>query len=412
MGAYVSINECYNHYNKTVDCTYNFTSPDRDNHTVSGFGRHEVPTDPDVAGVGIVYTFIGVTSFALALSILHVAWMISKMIGWKSRFPPSESEYRKSQRGGGLSIAVIFETLVMTCSDQQVFTGGAYALTLRYWKGCEITAYHYNIISNMMILTCATHLMSVTIVRNYWRYPWLAILRILIVTGLFIVTGIFLSSQNEQTTYVGLPFPSAIPPGNQIANIMFLPAACFQSNNSLLMSTLLNSTSSPEQSKQSLIYSQPGNRIQGWNLFLFILFCYCAAFIVDVVRFFRRGIGKEPRGWRGNFAAKHPRFCTAPGRVLKVAVQILFCLYLLGGIAVSAAAVILSAKYINDLRTWAKSTGWLEVDEGGQSAEDDATSFGQLVPIFLCLLIVFSIAQTLSGELSPYPVLCVPPSSR
>ncbi|KAK0718044.1 hypothetical protein B0T26DRAFT_711637 [Lasiosphaeria miniovina] len=65
------------------------------------------------------------------------------------------------------------------------------------WEGCQITAYHYNIIANMMLLTCATHLMAVTVVRNYWRFPWMGGIRVLIMTGVFTVTGLLLSNQNS-----------------------------------------------------------------------------------------------------------------------------------------------------------------------------------------------------------------------
>jgi hypothetical protein len=67
----------------------------------------------------------------------------------------------------------ILEALLQSCSDQQIFTGAAYALTLRYWRGCSISAYHYNIVANLMLLTCATHLMSVTIVCGSCMHQFL-----------------------------------------------------------------------------------------------------------------------------------------------------------------------------------------------------------------------------------------------
>src|SRR4051812_2297546 len=87
------------------------------------------------------------------------------------------------------------ETLVLSCSDQQIFTGGAYALTLRYWKGCTVTAYHYDVVAQMMLLTCSTHLMSITVVQNYWRFPFLSVLRIAATICVFLVTGLILANQ-------------------------------------------------------------------------------------------------------------------------------------------------------------------------------------------------------------------------
>lgn len=81
-----------------------------------------------------------------------------------------------------------------------------------------------------------------------------------------------------------------------------------------------------------------------------------------------------------------------------MAVKLLLSLYLSGGITVSAVTVWFSAHYMMSLRSWAKASGWLQKDAGGQSEEDDATSFGQLVPIFLSLLTLFSFAQVITGE--------------
>ncbi|KAL2282253.1 hypothetical protein FJTKL_11074 [Diaporthe vaccinii] len=50
------------------------------------------------------------------------------------------------------------------------------------------------------------------------------------------------------------------------------------------------------------------------------------------------------------------------------------------------------------LRRWAQNSGWLETDPTKLqvSPEDDATSFGQQVPILLTFLTVFTAAQTVN----------------
>ena len=106
-----------------------------------------------------------------------------------------------------ISVSGFFETLVITCSDQQVFTGGAYAITLRYATACTISAYHYNIVTNMLLFTCATHLMSVTIAKHYWQHPYVAALRIAITTLVYIITGVIMSNQNSSSN----KFPTQVP---------------------------------------------------------------------------------------------------------------------------------------------------------------------------------------------------------
>ena len=159
--------------------------------------------------------------------------------------------------------------MIIACSDQQVFTGAAYSLTLRYWRGCSILSYHYNLIANMLLLTCATHLMSVTVVRNYWKFPWLAILRIICTSGVFIVAGLLLTNQNAREK--DPPFPTEVPLTNETDSLIFLPAACFQNSSSdALTNTIHNTTKNGSAFWDTLKWSKPGNLIQGWNWYIIV----------------------------------------------------------------------------------------------------------------------------------------------
>ncbi|KAK3362565.1 hypothetical protein B0T25DRAFT_8744 [Lasiosphaeria hispida] len=137
MGAYVSMPLCYEHYNITVNCVYavdNLKLTAGEEPTIGGYKRGEVPTDADVAGIGIVSSFLATTSLALLLSMVSVAWLIGKRC-WGERDEFKHSK-RRRRRHCDLSLTELCEALVLGCSDTQIFTGGAYALTLRYFKGC------------------------------------------------------------------------------------------------------------------------------------------------------------------------------------------------------------------------------------------------------------------------------------
>lgn len=284
------------------------------------------------------------------------------------------------------------ETLVLACSDQQVFTGAAYAITLRYWKGCTISAYHYNIVANMMLLTCATHLMSVTIVRNYWKFPWLAALRVICVTFVFIATGLLMTNQDAVDN--GYTFPTGIPPANMDDSTIFLPAACFQSDQHSAADTFREVTSSAKSFSDALTHSMSGdNKIQGWNLYIITVLFYGAATIAELIRFIRRG--KSRPGWRAHVGDKFRRFCGL-GTPLRNLVQNMFLIYLLAGVGISLFVAIASTIYIFELRRWVDKSQWIQL-ENGLNEENDSKSFGQLVPLFSSALIVFSFAQIISG---------------
>ncbi|KAK3368844.1 hypothetical protein B0T24DRAFT_707000 [Lasiosphaeria ovina] len=397
MGAYVSAEVCA-HYNKTLNCVYrNDTNPP----SAGGINKGQIEPNPDVAGIGIISVFIGITSFALGLSAIDVLWTLCKFSGLKSG-KSFEHKVSKSMRRcfSSISISLVCETLVMSCSDQQIFTGAAYALTLRYWEGCQITAYHYNIIANMMLLTCATHLMAVTVVRNYWRFPWMGGIRVLIMTGVFIVTGLLLSNQNSDGNNQTGSFPTGIPPLDETGSNMFLAAACFQNAFQQLTKTLGQSTASAPQAYNTFFKSTPGNHIQGWNWYIIILLWYCVAVIVDVVRFLRRDLSEDGEGASPEEYSMGTKICKGrlktcciPNESWKNIFRGLFAIYMVVGVSISGAAVVQTSQYLMGLRSWVKWSGWLQV---GKGSEDDATSFGQLVPIFMSAAIFFNFFQTTS----------------
>ncbi|ORY58582.1 uncharacterized protein BCR38DRAFT_489496 [Pseudomassariella vexata] len=394
MGSYVSVPDCQSHYNITLDCNVVFTDNTNTSFlSLGGVTKGNFESDPDIGGVGILGVFIAVTSFALAISVLDVLWQIRKIRIWnKGRRASTQTVKRPTN----ISWSDVMETLVQACSDQQIFTAAAYALTLRYWRGCTISAYHYNIVANLLLLTCATHLMSVTIIRDYWKHPLLAFVRVICVSGVFVVTGVLMSNQNAQSK---LTFPTALPPTNETSSLMFLPAACFQNSSSHLMDIFADSTSSPNHFFVDAIGQEtPKNKIQGWRWYLIILFFYGAAIIAEAIRYLRRG-GKRG-GWRKRLADRF-RPHLGSGTLLRKICKYFFLWYLIAGVGISCVTVVFTGKYIFDLRKWVDHSGWI-LSDNNQNPENDATSFGQLVPIFLSALIGFSFLQILSEKVTDH----------
>ncbi|KAI0484052.1 hypothetical protein GGR56DRAFT_7099 [Xylariaceae sp. FL0804] len=401
MGAYISVETCHG-YDIYPDC--NITNSQ--NHTLTNFTGDNWPRNvsfggvtkgnfqgnPDIAGVGILGVFVAVTSFALAAAILDIFWQALKIFGYKTTLTEAEKLARKQAGRRKGSFSEILEALVLACSDQQVFTGAAYALTLRYAQGCLVSAYHYNIVANMLLLTCATHLMSVTIVRNYWEYPWLAFIRIVCITGVFIVTGLLFTNQNAGQQ---LKFPTGVPPLDETESLLFLPAACFQGAANTATATFQESTKNASAFFRGTIgRSTPRNFIQGWNLYVLTLLFYGAAILAEAVRLVRRT--KNKKGWRGDLNRRFGKYLRM-GSIWRSIVSAVFLLYLVAGVAIGAASTVLAAHYIFQLRAWVDRSGWIQ-KQYNQNPENDATTFGQLVPIFLSALIVFSFAQLISGE--------------
>ncbi|KAI1764854.1 hypothetical protein GGR53DRAFT_296690 [Hypoxylon sp. FL1150] len=399
MGSYVSVPECQTRYNITLNCAIEGRNVTGDNGEIGqqtpftkigDYSKGNFPGDPDIAGIGILGVFVAVTSFAIFAGCMSIVWQTIKCCRLRKKANYTDEVERQRRT----SFSDILETLVLACSDQQVFTGGAYALTLRYWRGCTISAYHYNIVANMMLLTCATHLISVTIVRNYWRFPWLAILRVICITFIFIATGLLMTNQN---TDLDRTFPTGIPNANETDSLLFLAAACFQNDEPTAADTFGETTSSAQVFfVDNIAESTPRNKIQGWNLYILTLLFYGAATLAEIVRFFRRGSSRP--GWRGHIGKQFRRCCSI-GTILRKFVQTVFLIYLSAGVGLSCAVTIISSQYIFNLRRWVDRSGWIEV-ENNQNPENDSKSFGQLVPILSSALILFSFAQIISEKLT------------
>ncbi|KAK8026192.1 hypothetical protein PG990_004015 [Apiospora arundinis] len=394
MGAYVSVYECESHYNVTINCEHSDYDNETDTYrTIGGHEPGSFPGNPDVAGIGIVGVFVATTCFALFISALDVLWQTLKTCGYKK----TRSEVEKLSQPDRVSVSNILQSMVLSCSDQQVFTGAAYALTLRYWQGCTISAYHYNVVANMMLLSCATHLMSVTIVRHYWRYPVLAAIRVACITGVFIVTGLLMVNQNADDRS-DLLFPTKIPEANTTTSLLFLPAACFESARSPFAATFRNTTANADAFfLKTLRHSTPGNKLHGWNWYIVLLLFYLVAGAAEIIRCVRRA-GEHHTGWRGWTHRRLSRVFKPQSGLRKTA-SYGYLLYLSAGIGVSSTAMGKSVVYIFGLRNWVDRSGWVE-DDNGINPENEWRSFGQLVPIFMTAMVVFAFVQLLSERLT------------
>ncbi|RYP58697.1 hypothetical protein DL769_008840 [Monosporascus sp. CRB-8-3] len=196
-------------------------------------------------------------------------------------------------------------------------------------------------------------------------------------------------------------FPTEIPASEEEGVFLFWPAACFQDNTTTLLSTVKDSTSSGHQFLNSVILnSTPNNHIRGWNWYVIIVLFYGVALIAEFVRFCRRQQNRP--GWRGKLGNKI-RHIIHPRRWARRAISFIFLVYLLGGIVISGITVYKSGRYMYGLRSWVAHSGWMRVDElTKENPENDAKTFGQLVPIFLSALIVFGLAQTVSEKITDH----------
>ncbi|KAK5658048.1 hypothetical protein OQA88_2604 [Cercophora sp. LCS_1] len=395
MGSYISRETCETR-GISVNCD---VDRDPNNNSIitaiGGYERGDLPSEPDIAGIGVLCAFLVVTVVSLIFSIISTTWWWFKnVLHWKSRlqgehvtlsqlFRPimcsssrvsrlilANCRARAQTKPYAFSLSSFLETFVITCSDQQIFTGCAYAVTLRYITGCTISAYHYNIVANMLLVTCATHLVAVTVSRNYWEHPLPAVVRILITLLVYAVTGTLLSNTGTESN----GFPTQVPPSESDYSDILLPAVCFQTGDGGFTSTVQESlTTGPEGFFK--------HAIPGWTQYLVMFLCYVLAVVVRVFGFLRSGREKADGKRRRTVGWVKRRFSWFFGRRQRRALEVAFGLYLVVGNGVGVWTVYTSARF------------------GDPNPENDPNTFGQLVPMFLNLMLLFAILQFLAEQL-------------
>ncbi|KAK4034175.1 hypothetical protein C8A01DRAFT_39347 [Parachaetomium inaequale] len=382
MGAYVSSANCAAHYGLTPNCSVVLSEDNSTAISLGGIRVGEFPGDPDIAGAGVLGAFLIVTAVSLLLAIASSGWWASKNVfGVVNRLTREEKALKNWQ----ISIAGIVEALIVTCSDQQVFTGGAYAITLRYAKACSVSAYHYNVVANILLVTCATHLMAVTTARHYWQHPYVGVLRITVTTLVFVITGVLLSNQGSGS----LGFPTEVPPHTDQYSPMLLPAACFQTGDFVFDQEVKKALKAG--SAKAFFTGQ----IHGWTNYLIMFLFYLIAVGVSLGRVIRRGMGHNGR--RKRFLAWLKQLFPLLFRIKRFFYAI-FGLYLLAGIALSGWTVANAAIYIYRLRWWVDKSEWIE-RTNNRNPENDPSTFGQLVPLLLMSLTVFTFLQIVSERI-------------
>jgi hypothetical protein len=338
---------------------------------------------------------------ALIIGYIDVIWQLYKSVVKKGGAVWQFHEDKPRSERTNPSVSDILETIVISCSDQQLFTGGAYALTVRYFKSCFVSAYHYNILVNGLLITCATHLVAVTVVMNYWRYPLMAAIRIAITVLIFIVTGLLLAKRTG--TSAG-EFPIAVPPLQNATDgsPMFMRAACFETDIGDAGLTVA------VKNKLKDISSLTSGPNQAWSLYISMLLWWALAIVAEIFRFLRRGAVKEVgrrrklvhrvRSWATGIQENGEQKRVRLAKTFKVIFHLLFVGYLVLGLGISTVVVVVSAIYIQDLRSWVDKSGWLDTNEAGGNPENEVTTFGQLVPLLMVALTVFAFVQMVSGK--------------
>ncbi|ORX95219.1 hypothetical protein BCR34DRAFT_669504 [Clohesyomyces aquaticus] len=167
-----------------------------------------------ITGDSIVIAFIG--SSVMALLISFFLWL--DKIKYHLHNSKKADEIQKDHKYY-LQLVHILDSLLQALSDQQLVAGISLLLTINK-QACEISAYHYNLVCTMLLLSAVVHVNTFVNVPDYvYKGPAAALFRVIAICIQVILSGIILSARNSNK------FPT------KASSLAIMPAACFQNMN-------------------------------------------------------------------------------------------------------------------------------------------------------------------------------------
>lgn len=241
---------------------------------------------------------------------------------------------------------------VLQCSDQLTVTGIIYVVILRTRQACELSAYHYDVVVDLLHVTCITVMLAVVSTTEFWEKNWLGILRVAGGAVLFVLTSFVLILRKVS----GMD----ISPAGTNAELLVLPAVCFA-----------------DAAERNPLSSNLGadDVLFGIVVVLWAYWLLMDAVASAIGRFGLSNTKPRPRAVTTTFR----------GGGSEAALLVASCFVVPFGFGV--AALIFHAVHVVRLRRWVERSGWLS-REDGINPEADLFAIGQALPAALFILVL------------------------
>jgi len=247
----------------------------------------------------------------------------------------------------------LLEPLALSLSDQQLATGLALCIsTLFTREACTITAYHYDIICGLVVISMTTHLVSTLSVRGYTQQnpALISIFRV----ALMLVQGIFgvLLLWKRRDSKFPTDAPASINGRPNYNTSLILPVACFQGGNGTFLHEL-DSTLSHSNSEVIAL---------GFIVAFYVLMIFLHHWQKRLDPSSKPSEGQKPQ-WESGLTHK-----------LRIMVACMRFGLVIGAI------VILSwtSTHLISLRDWMGNSGWL-----GEDNDENKWTFAQILPVIM-----------------------------
>ncbi|KAF2638303.1 hypothetical protein P280DRAFT_551436 [Massarina eburnea CBS 473.64] len=197
--------------------------------------------DADIAGAGVFAAFSTAAFASLVGAAISLVMQRSQYFGKK-----------RTIRKHALAIRRISEAFLISLSDTQIVTSLALLIPTLFWLSCTISAYHYNLVCNLVLISSASHIVSIVVMHKYFgQNRKLGVLRCVMVTANLGFAWVLFYRRNQSTIFPSAKpnsnIPKYIPDNGTLSTGLSLPSACYLGHPNAPASGYANNfTSSPD----------------------------------------------------------------------------------------------------------------------------------------------------------------------
>ncbi|KAF8850739.1 hypothetical protein BDZ45DRAFT_808886 [Acephala macrosclerotiorum] len=333
--------------------------------TFGGFGRGQLPAQPDIAGEGVIASFAILTVFVFIISLALVVLNISDLFYPRYIRGLRNGVKRITSRGAVLAAPAnhygghgfrrnsSVRAVILAIIDLQMVLTVTYGYNFAFDGVCAASVYHYYVFVNVT--------------------PMSAFFRLAATAAVF-----FFALQLIIKQQLGLNhLPEKWPNSDSQDSLLLLPAMCFLDTNFNV--TVNNATVSVGSSIVALQLSDTKPLQFEFYFFAILAGCFAFGFLGQIIFLCLRR--REDKGGR------HGRF-----RFIKKVFSFLW----LVSWGVSFAVTCWCLTYVVGVKEWVKDSGWLKPNlDTGTNPESEIVGLSQLLPLWALVLILVALLDHL-----------------
>ncbi|KAF2846863.1 hypothetical protein T440DRAFT_431995 [Plenodomus tracheiphilus IPT5] len=148
-----------------------------------------VDANPDIAGIGVIIAFLCASclAFLIAFTVIFLDRYELIFNFFRRHFTKDQDIYKDDHNGPYWRSPAFWSRVLsknlLAFSDTQLLTGLAIQFTAML-KHCQMSVYHFRVVTELAFLTTVTHLLTVVALRNYFvKNRWINLPRIFFMLG-------------------------------------------------------------------------------------------------------------------------------------------------------------------------------------------------------------------------------------